>query len=144
MLCSRHQATLLRLNSTPLRFNSRMLKWILASIVPVALFAQAPEPAAEAKREFFENNIRPVLVQNCATCHNDTRAGGLRLASREDLLKGGASGPALVPGDPEKKRSGFADLPDRCGETNAARWSCAEGSRRFEHRKVGERWSVLA
>jgi mono/diheme cytochrome c family protein len=73
--------------------------WI---VFPAALFAQTPQPLAEAKKEFFENNIRPVLVQSCATCHNDAKAGGLRLMSREDVLKGGASGPAVVPGDPEK------------------------------------------
>ena len=76
--------------------------WILASLASVALFAPAQQPLTEGQKEFFENNIRPVLAQNCATCHNDTKAGGLRVMSREDLLKGGASGPALVPGDPDK------------------------------------------
>src|SRR5271165_6047046 len=50
---------------------------------------------------FFEQKIRPVLVQHCYKCHSaDTKKprGGLRLDGRADLLKGGASGAALVPG----------------------------------------------
>jgi mono/diheme cytochrome c family protein len=85
---------------------TRAFSWIptctLALIAPLMLFAQAQQPLTEAQKEFFENNIRPVFAQNCATCHNDSKAGGLRVMSREDLLKGGASGPAVVPGDPDK------------------------------------------
>ncbi len=109
MLCSRPPATYVRLNSW-------LFRVILGSIAPVVLFAQTPDPAAEARKEFFENNIRPVLVQNCATCHNDTKAGGLRLLSREDLLKGGASGPAIVPSEPDK-----STLISRIRQTDAAK-----------------------
>jgi hypothetical protein len=54
--------------------------------------------------EFFEQKIRPVLVQHCYKCHSVQSAkvrGGLVLDSRESLLKGGDSGPTLVPGDPD-------------------------------------------
>ncbi|MDB6039374.1 MAG: Protein of unknown function (DUF1553)/Protein of unknown function (DUF1549)/Planctomycete [Verrucomicrobiales bacterium] len=55
--------------------------------------------------EFFENRIRPQLVENCYECHS-ARAkkvkGGLRLDTREDLLKGGDSGVVVIPGDPDK------------------------------------------
>src|SRR4029077_18324493 len=55
--------------------------------------------------EFFEKKIRPIFVERCYKCHS-TQAekvkGGLSLDSREGLLKGGDSGPAIVPGDPEK------------------------------------------
>jgi hypothetical protein len=52
---------------------------------------------------FFEKNIRPVLANNCYGCHSaeSKAAGGLLVDSRETLLKGGHSGPAVVPGDPE-------------------------------------------
>ena len=43
-----------------------------------------------------------MLAANCYDCHTDERSGGLRLDSREAMLKGGRSGPAMVPGDPEK------------------------------------------
>ena len=43
-----------------------------------------------------------MLAANCYDCHADEQMGGLRLDSREAMLKGGRSGPALVPGDPDK------------------------------------------
>src|SRR5262245_59787821 len=51
--------------------------------------------------QFFESKVRPVLANNCYTCHTGAQSGGLRLDSREAILKGGKSGPAVVPGDPE-------------------------------------------
>ncbi|HIC33207.1 MAG TPA: DUF1549 domain-containing protein, partial [Gammaproteobacteria bacterium] len=51
--------------------------------------------------EFFEATIRPLLVEKCFQCHSSRTAtpfGGLRLDSREGLLIGGDSGPAVVPG----------------------------------------------
>ena len=53
----------------------------------------------------FEKKIRPLLVERCYSCHSraaNKSKGGLRLDSREAILKGGDSGPAAVPGDPEK------------------------------------------
>jgi len=57
-----------------------------------------------AKIEFFEKKVRPVLVKYCYTCHSaSTNAkGGLRVDDRSGLLRGGSSGPAVVPGNPEK------------------------------------------
>ena len=53
--------------------------------------------------EFFEKKIRPVLANNCFKCHGPKlQKGGLRLDSREGVLKGGKSGPAIVPGSPEE------------------------------------------
>src|SRR5204863_9991092 len=40
----------------------------------------------------------------CAECHIDDDKGGLSLASRASMLKGGDNGPAIVPGDPAKSR----------------------------------------
>jgi cytochrome c553 len=54
---------------------------------------------------FFENKIRPLLADQCYSCHSvkaEKTKGGLRVDSLESLLKGGDSGPALVPGDAEK------------------------------------------
>lgn len=58
------------------------------------------EPAAV---EFFEKKIRPVLVDQCYSCHSvesKKQKGGLLLDSKQAILKGGDSGPALVPGKP--------------------------------------------
>ncbi|MCW5557060.1 MAG: DUF1549 domain-containing protein, partial [Verrucomicrobiae bacterium] len=53
--------------------------------------------------EFFENKIRPLLADSCYACHSaraEKVKGGLRLDSPADLRKGGASGAAVVPGQP--------------------------------------------
>jgi hypothetical protein len=63
--------------------------------------------AAEVDSAFFESKIRPVLVQSCYKCHSaesERVKGGLLLDSREALLKGGDTGPAIVPGDPDKSK----------------------------------------
>jgi hypothetical protein len=55
--------------------------------------------------EFFEQKIRPVLVEHCYKCHSaesEKLKGGLRLDSREGMLKGGETGPAIVPGAPDR------------------------------------------
>jgi hypothetical protein len=56
---------------------------------------------AAASADFFELRVRPVLAKNCYTCHNGAHMGGLEVNSREALLKGGNSGPAIVSGDPK-------------------------------------------
>jgi mono/diheme cytochrome c family protein len=76
-----------------------------AARAPRAPQAQAPAatpPAPTAQDlEFFESKIRPVLAESCFECHTDEERGGLRLDSRDALLKGGDAGPAIVPGDPD-------------------------------------------
>ena len=65
---------------------------------------QQPSPQSKNPRQiqFFENKIRPVLVKHCYECHSadsDDIGGHLRLDTRQATLKGGESGPAVVPGD---------------------------------------------
>lgn len=63
----------------------------------------AAEPVNPAQLEFFEKKIRPVLVENCYSCHSakEKIKGGLRLDTKDATLVGGDSGPAIEPGDPE-------------------------------------------
>ena len=65
--------------------------------------ALADEPASARRQvDFFEKKIRPVLVKHCYECHAagaKKLRGGLRVDSREGLLAGGESGPAVVPRD---------------------------------------------
>jgi len=57
--------------------------------------------ADEDSEAYFENHIRPVLVETCFRCHGDARVSGmLRVDSREALIQGGESGAAIVPGKP--------------------------------------------
>ena len=75
----------------------RILVLLLSAAALVA--AQSPEI------EFFERRIRPVLVEQCEACHSSRLAepmGGLRVDSRDGLLQGGASGPALVARAPQR------------------------------------------
>ncbi len=51
--------------------------------------------------DVFEARIRPILAANCFDCHGPDKKGGLRLDSREGMLEGGESGPAIVPGKPD-------------------------------------------
>jgi hypothetical protein len=70
----------------------------------LASLAQAAPPpgAARAKLEFFENQVRPLLVERCRECHGvEKQEGGLRVDSLEALLRGGQSGAAIVAGRPE-------------------------------------------
>ncbi len=61
-----------------------------------------PDARIKAERErFFEQSVRPLLVESCYSCHAAAKQkGGLRLDSIEAILKGGDTGPAVVPGKP--------------------------------------------
>jgi hypothetical protein len=68
-----------------------------------SLWATAADSPAGG--ELFEMKVRPVLVESCHSCHSAGARklkGGLLLDSREAMLKGGDSGPAVVPGKPEE------------------------------------------
>ena len=57
--------------------------------------------ADKADPEFFEMQVRPILSKNCLSCHSASKMGGLDLTSREGLLKGGNSGPAIKLDQPD-------------------------------------------
>src|SRR5437016_4574563 len=67
-------------------------------IFPAAsLSAAEPTPA---QLEYFENNVRPLLVERCYKCHSaksENLKGGLRLDSAEGVMKGGETGPVVAP-----------------------------------------------
>src|ERR1051326_6497987 len=77
-------------------------------LIAFAAIALCPLSAAElpkAQRDFFENRIRPIFVDNCYKCHCPAQGkakGGPELAWKGVWEKGGDSGAAIVPGDPEK------------------------------------------
>ncbi len=70
-------------------------------LIAMALIGWQPCPVAgQDASHFFETHVRPVLVEKCIGCHGDQKqSGGLRLDSRDAMLKGGDSGAALIPGD---------------------------------------------
>ena len=84
---------------------------VIAALVAVGLAgslraASVATPAlSSGDITFFEQKIRPLLADRCYKCHSkeaDKIKGGLLLDTREAVLAGGNSGPAIVPGNPEK------------------------------------------
>ncbi len=77
---------------------------------PLLLAQPQEKPAPDLSPEqieFFEKRVRPVLVERCYSCHSEQAKklkGGLYLDTRERTLKGGDSGPALLPGKPDESR----------------------------------------
>lgn len=97
----------------PTRFANRFCALFGALVVCTAgvaigradgLAAKTPVAAPSAEQiEFFETKVRPLLVLRCQKCHSgDDVKGGLTLNSREHLLQGGDSGPAIDEKDPAK------------------------------------------
>jgi uncharacterized membrane protein len=62
-----------------------------------------PATAATTPRATLRyNDVQPIFAERCYNCHSQKeQKAGLRTDSREALLKGGESGPAIVPNDPE-------------------------------------------
>ena len=63
-----------------------------------------PAPAVVTPEDlaFFENKVRPILVDRCYKCHSldaDKPKGGLMLDTQEGLIHGGDTGPAIEPGN---------------------------------------------
>ena len=80
---------------------------ILLSVAAASLAVRADDaPAFKPEQiEFFERKIRPILAEQCFKCHSSTGEkikGGLVLDSRGAMLKGGDTGPGIVPGQPDK------------------------------------------
>ena len=82
----------------------RIVKWIKAGApetastsgsVPTA--TPAPAPAVKTWAE-----ASAIFTAKCTLCHINVQAGNLSLKTYQDALKGGQSGPAIVPGDPGK------------------------------------------
>ena len=55
----------------------------------------------DSAEDFFESKVRPLLAAKCFRCHRDGSKGGLTADSRESLIRGGNTGAAIVPGDPD-------------------------------------------
>lgn len=73
-----------------------------AQAQPAARATTAQDSAA-ANDAFYTSHVAPILQANCLRCHGGmNHRGGLSMNSRESLLKGGESGPVIVPGHPEQ------------------------------------------
>jgi hypothetical protein len=85
-----------------MRIDDMVRMTLLVLLLSLASETRGQAPPADAGA-FFESKIRPVLAGTCFNCHGGQKVShGLHVDSREALLKGGDSGPALVPGAPDK------------------------------------------
>jgi hypothetical protein len=84
-----------------------MRSWAIGFVLTVgALFAPARaqnQPDSDrAGLDFFETSIRPLLIENCYSCHGEKKQKGeLRLDSRASAMRGGELGVVLIPGKPD-------------------------------------------
>lgn len=83
-----------------------LILFILSALGCAAVRAdEAPQsvpPITDQQRDFFEQEVRPILVGKCYECHAGREvSGGLLLDSKNGLRKGGDSGSAIVVGDPD-------------------------------------------
>src|SRR5437764_8532180 len=75
----------------------------MRSLLTVLVVVASAAPLCAQDDAFFERKIRPVLAGTCFKCHGGERTSAkLRVDSREALLKGGRTGPAMTPGEPDR------------------------------------------
>jgi mono/diheme cytochrome c family protein len=77
---------------------------VLVALVAACAALPASRVAGADAKELFEKQVRPLFERKCFDCHSskaDEVKGGLKLDTLEDVMKGGESGPAIIPGDVE-------------------------------------------
>lgn len=66
---------------------------------PLIALLCAPLPAVAAELDYFRD-VYPFLKANCISCHNKTTTkADLNMETPELMIKGGESGPAIIPGN---------------------------------------------
>lgn len=86
--------------------NRLLVRYLISAGLILSSIGNAEDRPAfdDAGLEFFEKEVRPILVARCFECHSSTLnspKGGLRLDSRDAILKGGDTGPAAIAGQPK-------------------------------------------
>ena len=84
----------------------------LYAILAAVLFVNTPQatlaadqPTDKARATFFNQHVLPIFKQHCYKCHSHSAKkvkGGLVLDSRSGWVKGGDSGPVVIPGKPDQ------------------------------------------
>lgn len=80
----------------------RSTAWILFGATACSAIAQeGKETDSGVASDFFETRIRPILIERCVSCHGSEKQwADLRLDHAAGAMRGGESGPVLVPGKP--------------------------------------------
>ncbi len=80
-----------------------LLAWFALTNILAGQAPKAPAKVNPPSAKFFEDKIRPVLANRCFSCHGpEKQKGQLRLDSLAGMLKGGRTGPAVEPGQPDR------------------------------------------
>jgi cytochrome b subunit of formate dehydrogenase/mono/diheme cytochrome c family protein len=61
--------------------------------------ATGPSESTSSSSPVWDGDIATLLEENCSTCHGPTASGGLTMSSYADIMKGGDTGPVIIPGD---------------------------------------------
>ena len=82
------------------------MKYTFLLNLPILLLAAGRPVSGHAADgdDYFESQVRPILVEHCYECHSEEageRSGGLSLDRKAGWAQGGDSGPAIVPGQVE-------------------------------------------
>jgi Protein of unknown function (DUF1553)/Protein of unknown function (DUF1549)/Planctomycete cytochrome C len=102
-----------------MRLRKTWLAYVLLTVT--VLCGLAARASASDAGDHFERRVRPLLIERCHKCHAGSKnKGGLRLDSREAVLKGGGAGPAMLLGKPDESlllqavrhQAGLAMPPD--------------------------------
>src|SRR6266566_4493770 len=84
-------------------FTRNEMKHSICTAVAMFGFVVSIRAQPSPNTSLFSQQIRPILEQQCQTCHGGAaKQSGLDITTREKLLRGGDHGPALVPGKPEE------------------------------------------
>jgi mono/diheme cytochrome c family protein len=79
------------------------IRTMIVSLISITCAAHGYGASAADDAAFFSKSVQPILADNCIKCHGpDRQKGHLRLDSRDAVLAGGKSGPAIVVGKPEE------------------------------------------
>jgi len=78
----------------------KKLLFLLVACFQVSLAAQTQLPPAASVKVDYDQHVRPLLSQNCYSCHGpEVQQSGLRLDLRQNALRGGDYGPVINPGN---------------------------------------------
>jgi mono/diheme cytochrome c family protein len=87
--------------SNGIRLNrvTEAVRWAALLVIAGLSLANSAQIAAPAGRTVdFATDVHPILLARCAGCHGSANTqGGLKVLTRADLLRGGKTGPAIVP-----------------------------------------------
>ncbi|MEO5739683.1 MAG: ankyrin repeat domain-containing protein [Vicinamibacterales bacterium] len=73
---------------------------VMCSILALPVRAQGQIPSAASRNVDYDADVRPILAQNCYSCHGpEAQQSGLRLDLRQNALRGGDYGPVILSGN---------------------------------------------